>query len=315
MPARLLIVNYHRLWPSRSSRRSDFDDGVFGPDIEEFRRQLAWLRSATTVLDEAGLLELGSKTICPRGELYSAITFDDAYIDCYSLARPVLDSLGIKGIFFVPVEMIDSRQLGWWDLAAYLLKQSAKATVTVGRHEFNLQARSEESLRQVLNLFKLRPAEETGSLLAELSSACGVPVPETDVQSAQLMDWDQIRELQATGHGIGSHTFSHRVLATLPPKEQEREIKESRRALEARIGASVMSFAYPVGGPQHIDRHSVTSAREAGYEQAFTFNTGVSALPFVDRFRIPRESAHTLEVLMAKILLPGLMGMHKQRLT
>jgi peptidoglycan/xylan/chitin deacetylase (PgdA/CDA1 family) len=311
--ASLLIVNYHRLWPLRGSDRSQFDDGVFGPDVEAFGRQLAWLRSATTVLDETGLLELCSRDGGRRGELYSAVTFDDAYIDCYSLAKPVLDSLGIRGIFFVPVEMIDSRQLGWWDLAAYILKQTQKHAVSVAGQTFDLKSGFAASLRHILNLFKLRPMEETSELLAELSRTCEVAPPGKDAQSAELMTWKQLREMRAAGHGIGSHTFSHRVLATLPPEEQEREIKGSRSELGSRIGVSVMSFAYPVGGPQHIDRHSVAFARQAGYEQAFTFNTGVADLPIPDRYRIPRESANSLDVLKAKVLMPGLMGLREKR--
>jgi hypothetical protein len=75
----------------------------------------------------------------------------------------------------------------------------------------------------------------------------------------------------------------------------------------------VLSFAYPVGGTQHINSHSVRLAQEAGYEQAFTFNTGIARLPIADRFRIPRESAHSFDVLRAKTLMPGLMGLREKR--
>jgi peptidoglycan/xylan/chitin deacetylase (PgdA/CDA1 family) len=312
MPAALLIVNYHRIWPSRTAR-TEFDDEVFGPDVDEFRRQMEWLRSATTVLDEPGLLDLLSRDVARRGEIYSVITFDDAYVDCHSLARPVLDGLGLRGIFFVPVDMIDTRQLGWWDLAAYLMKKSSKPEVAIGNDILDLRAHFGRSLRRILNLFKLRPAEETGSLLEELSSACGVPLPDREEQGAQLMTWEQLREMRASGHGIGSHTFSHRVLATLTNGQQEREIKSSRTELAARIGAEVLSFAYPVGGPQHINSHSVSFVRDAGYQQAFTFNTGIASIPVQDRFLIPRESAHSFEILKAKVWMPGLMGLREKR--
>ncbi len=88
----LLVVNYHRLHRSSDRLRSRFDDGVFGPDVETFRRQVEWLKSATTVLDEEGVLSLLSGKDLPRGSLLSAITFDDGYIDCYTLARSVLES-------------------------------------------------------------------------------------------------------------------------------------------------------------------------------------------------------------------------------
>ena len=310
--ATLLIVNYHRIRPSRTAATL-FDDGVFGPDQEEFRRQMQWLQSSTTVLDETGLLELATRDDGRRGQVFSAVTFDDAYADCYSLARPVLDQFGIRGIFFVPIDMIDDRRLGWWDIAAYLLKTTPKPVIAVGNEVLELRAGFESSIRRVLNLFKLRPAEETGNLLEELSTACEVQLPGKDLQSAELMTWEQLRSMKAGGHGIGSHSFSHRVLATLSPELQEREIKASRGELAARIGNEVLSFAYPVGGPQHINSHSVRLVREAGYQQAFTFNTGVADLPIRDRLQIPRVFAHTLDELKAKTLMPGLMGERKQR--
>jgi peptidoglycan/xylan/chitin deacetylase (PgdA/CDA1 family) len=164
-----------------------------------------------------------------------------------------------------------------------------------------------------LNLFKHRPADETDSLLEQLSQACGVPLPSDEAQSAELMSWKQLRAMRAMGHGIGSHTFSHRVLATLPPPEQAREIGDSRGDLAARIHGEVMSFAYPVGGVRHIDSNSVACVREAGYQLAFTFNTGMARLPLGDRFQIPRESADTVEILQAKALMPGLMGVREKR--
>jgi peptidoglycan/xylan/chitin deacetylase (PgdA/CDA1 family) len=311
-PVSLLVVNYHRLRPSVSATTA-FDDGVFGPDQAEFRRQMQWLRASTVVLDEQGLLELSRQGGGQRGEVYSAVTFDDAYCDCYSLARPVLEEVGIRALFFVPIDMIDSRQLGWWDVAAYLMKRTSKRAIVVGNDILELGSGFAASLRRVLTMFKLRPVEETSSLLEELSRACDVPLPGEELQSAELMTWDQLRELKAGGHGIGSHTYSHRVLATLSPEQQEREIKSSRLELAKRIGADIRSFAYPVGGPQHINRDSVRLVREAGYEQAFTFNTGIARLPIADQFQIPRESAHSLDVLRAKTLMPGLMGLREKR--
>lgn len=312
-PVSLLVVNYHRIWPSATAE-TPFDDGVFGPDQDEFLRQMQWLRASTTVLDESGLLELAGKSGGRRGEIYSAVTFDDAYSDCFQLAKPVLEQVGIRALFFVPIDMIDSRRLGWWDLAAYLMKNSSKEKITLGNDVLNLRKSNlKVALRRVLNVFKLRPVEETGNLLEELSGACGVPLPNKDLQSAELMTWEQLRALKAAGHGIGSHTFSHRVLATLTPEQQEREIKSSRPELAGRLAADVHSFAYPVGGPQHINNHSIRLVREAGYQQAFTFNTGIARLPVSDRFQIPRESAHSFDLLKAKILMPGLMGLREKR--
>ena len=290
-----------------------FDDGVFDTDVETFRRQMEWLKASTVVLDETQLLRLGRGDDLPRGALYSEVTFDDGYIDCFTLARPVLDDLGIRGIFFIPFDMLETRRLGWWDVAAYLLKSSRHGSIQVDGQKYDLQGDFQGSLRRILGVFKLQPAERSEALLARIADACGVALPSRDLQSAELMTWEQVRAMQAAGHGIGSHTLSHRVLATLSPEAQASEIKGSKGSLEAMLGRDVLSFAYPVGGPQHINDHSVRLAREAGYQQAFTFLTGLASLPLTERFRIPRESAVSLDVLKAKALLPRVMGLELLR--
>lgn len=312
-PASLLVLNYHRLRDSRRGAPSIFDDGVFDTDFESFRHQMRWLKTATNLLDENALLKFGSAGELPHGTVCSAVTFDDGYIDCYTLVKPVLDELGIRGIFFIPVEMIESRRLGWWDVAAYLLKKTKRESIRIDDQVYDLVREFSQSLKRILTLFKLEKAERTEALLAKLAEACQVAPPLKNEQSAELMTWTQVRELRAEGHAIGSHAMSHRVLATLDPLVQKREIFDSRRELQAIIGSSIASFAYPVGGPPHFNELSVALVREAGYDQAFTFNTGNASLPVRDRFRIPRESASSLPVLKAKALLPSLMGMEIRR--
>ena len=306
--ASLLILNYHRLHPSQGRGTSAFDDGVFDTDIDTFARQMRWLKASTTVLDEDGLLKAASAGSLDRKRIYSAVTFDDGYIDCYELARPILDELGIRALFFIPVEMIESRRLGWWDIAAYLLKRTELESITLDGRSYDLGKNFAPALKQILHDFKLEKSDRTEGLLFRLSDICRVPIPGPNEQSAELMTWSQIRQLRNSGHAIGSHAMSHRVLATLDASTQEHEIFGSRTELQTAVGASILSFAYPVGGPQHFNEVSVALIREAGYEQAFTFNTGISSVPIADRFQIPRESAKSLSALKAKALLPRVMG-------
>jgi peptidoglycan/xylan/chitin deacetylase (PgdA/CDA1 family) len=306
--ASLMIFNYHRLWPSRRSGPSVFDDGVFGPDAEDFRLQMEWLKRETHVLDEQGILNLANQAEHPKGAVYSAVTFDDAYVDCHTIAAPILKQVGIRAIFFVPVRMIESRRLGWWDQAAYMLKACKQRSIAVRGEEMDLRADFGRALRRILDMFKLQPFEKTERLLSELSTACGVSLPTPDLQSAELMSWDQIRDLHASGHAIGSHTLSHRVLATLSPEEQAEEIGMSKAQLSDHLGEAVRSFAYPVGGPRHFNDTSVNLVRSSGYLMAFTFNTGMETLPLTDLFRIRRESAHSFDLLQAKVRMPSLMG-------
>lgn len=63
---------------------------------------------------------------------------------------------------------------------------------------------------------------------------------------APALDWPALGELAASGRcEIGSHTWSHRDLPSVPPAELEGELRGSRRRLEERLGTAVDSFCYP----------------------------------------------------------------------
>jgi peptidoglycan/xylan/chitin deacetylase (PgdA/CDA1 family) len=87
------------------------------------------------------------------------------------------------------------------------------------------------------------------------------------------MNWEQARELVESGlFDVGSHSVYHPFLPELSPAELERQMRDSKRKLETKLSTRVGTFAYPFG---IYDRATIAAARAAGYELAFTINTGV----------------------------------------
>jgi peptidoglycan/xylan/chitin deacetylase (PgdA/CDA1 family) len=84
------------------------------------------------------------------------------------------------------------------------------------------------------------------------------------------LSWDDVREMVALGHDIGSHTVTHANMATIPIDQASTELVESKRTLEDRLGRPVRWFAYPFGGRQHFDPDRLALVREAGYEGCFS---------------------------------------------
>jgi len=70
-----------------------------------------------------------------------------------------------------------------------------------------------------------------------------------------LLDWEEIRRLQAEGVRFGSHTMSHPVLTTLCPAEVIYEAARSRLILEDGLGMPVTSVAYPYGSTDEAVEH------------------------------------------------------------
>jgi peptidoglycan/xylan/chitin deacetylase (PgdA/CDA1 family) len=69
-------------------------------------------------------------------------------------------------------------------------------------------------------------------------------------QGHKCLTWSEVRELHAEGITFGSHTVTHPQLRLLPRSEVERELDDSKAAIEDALGTAVTSFAYPYAFPQ-----------------------------------------------------------------
>jgi peptidoglycan/xylan/chitin deacetylase (PgdA/CDA1 family) len=84
------------------------------------------------------------------------------------------------------------------------------------------------------------------------------------------LDWDDLREMVRLGHEIGSHTVSHADLGLIGAEEARRELVESKKALEVRLGCPARWFAYPFGGRGNFRPEYLPLVQAAGYEGCFS---------------------------------------------
>jgi peptidoglycan/xylan/chitin deacetylase (PgdA/CDA1 family) len=87
---------------------------------------------------------------------------------------------------------------------------------------------------------------------------------------------------------IGAHTVTHARLSSLPPEQQCREITESKRALEERLGHPVASFSYPFGNHADYTADTVRLVREAGFDHACSNFGGAVRRRTARRFELNR---------------------------
>jgi peptidoglycan/xylan/chitin deacetylase (PgdA/CDA1 family) len=76
------------------------------------------------------------------------------------------------------------------------------------------------------------------------------------------LTWDEARELSRLGHEIGAHGWDHRNLDRLTETELRRDVRESRREIEARVGRECLSLSLPNGAG---GKREVAIAREEGF--------------------------------------------------
>jgi peptidoglycan/xylan/chitin deacetylase (PgdA/CDA1 family) len=119
------------------------------------------------------------------------------------------------------------------------------------------------------------------------------------------MTWEMLNEMKENGMSIGSHTYSHRSLATLNLAEMNEEVGHSKKRLEEELQTEVSSFSYPFGSPVYGDFNSVTeeALSKAGYATACTTGWGANRRgdnPYTLK-RIPVSDHDTLFDFKCKI--------------
>lgn len=180
-----------------------------------------------------------------------AITFDDGFRDNYEIAYPILRKYNIPATIFLTTGYIDSEAAPWFIKLRYIFMQTAKTHFNLSHNgtniSFSMRTRDEKfaASDRAMAYLKNFPDAERLPLLDRLCDELEV----NDFQGLDnlMLTWDQIREMTENGISFGAHTVNHPVLSRIPLDKAEREIRQSKETIEAKIQKPVASFAYPFG--------------------------------------------------------------------
>ncbi|CCN71615.1 polysaccharide deacetylase family protein [Vibrio nigripulchritudo] len=99
---------------------------------------------------------------------------------------------------------------------------------------------------------------------------------ETPDRKVELMSREQLKEMSDSGLvEVGGHTLTHPKLSQLDEAQQRHEIKANKEELEALLGKSLTSFAYPYGDHNEDTKRI---SKELGYDFSVATNSGPHAL-------------------------------------
>jgi peptidoglycan/xylan/chitin deacetylase (PgdA/CDA1 family) len=82
----------------------------------------------------------------------------------------------------------------------------------------------------------------------------------------KFLGWGELKELQAAGHSVQSHGWSHRFLTACDEGELDYELRMSRHALEDRLGVAVEEISIPGG---RWDTRVLRACADAGYRRVY----------------------------------------------
>ncbi len=106
------------------------------------------------------------------------------------------------------------------------------------------------------------------------------------------LSWDELRDMQTRGMGIGSHTLSHTALPEVTITERQREVIDSKAILEQELGRPVDFLSYPYG---KFDQATIGVLRQANYRGA------CSGVPGLNRPGDEDYSLRRVNILRGKL--------------
>jgi peptidoglycan/xylan/chitin deacetylase (PgdA/CDA1 family) len=271
----------------------------------------AFLDAVLRRLDELGyeiipISALAERIRQPQPERkFAVLTFDDCYRDNEEHAFPILRKRRAPFTVFATTGFAEGAAPIWWlDIAESV---ECGATLRFEGGPVRL-ATAEQKLREFNGLFgELR---ERPGMLGEIARFAAEAGIDTLARTRQhCLDWRNLGTLAADPLcTIGAHTLTHPMLGTQNHATAYREMAESKRVLEEKLGRPIRHIAYPVGDPLSAGTREFSMAREIGFETGFTTRPGVIFPGHADHLHaLPRLSVNGLYQSIADfdVLLSG----------
>lgn len=267
---RLTIVTFHRVLPPALRRDYPYPGLVATPDELAFCLRYFTRHYTCLPLGEAHA-QWSRRNAAARPPL--AVTFDDAALDNFEHARPVLAAAGVRATFFAPVDAVAEGIPLWHDVLGFALVHAVRRCPQAVRGalaEAGLPTDVPPDPDRVAAASKALPPEARHATVARIAALAPDPLPAW----AAPMAWTHLRALAGEGHEIGSHSMSHPLLPQCDAERKRRELVTSRTVLERELDQPVTAIAYPNGD---CDRETEHIAHRAGYVRGVTTRWGTNA--------------------------------------
>ena len=295
-PDLLRVLTYHRV----ESNDAEPSAGI-GISVDGFAEQMRYLKARCRVLSVHELID----TVRDRRELPRRsvlVTFDDGYRDFRANAWPVLASLGLSSTLFVPTAFPgEPGRHFWWDDLQHALARTGRRDsleTPIGSLPLGTASERNAAYSRLRHRVKQLPHVEAMAWVAGICRELGVSPPPADV-----LRWDELRELAREGVIMGSHTRTHPLLTRIPSEQARLEVRESLRDLERELGtAPPPILAYPAGA---FDDCVVRMLAEEGIVLGFTTVRGANSL----------RTAHPLKLRRINVGRRTPLGLMRAQLT
>jgi len=260
-----IILMYHSVADDAHSKWVDPRNHV--PAVV-FRKQMEFLARERRVVALTDLIAMLHRGRTPETGTV-VITFDDGYLDNFTIAASILDYYGLTATLFLPTVYIDREEAQWVDQAYTAFKFRTKHVLTWGQSMktlFDLDDAKQyvDGYQAVCQALLSASAIQRRILLDDLHKQ----LQPASHPPRLTMNWDEVRTLLGNHHcfEIGGHTLEHADLTSISHSEAKNELIACSQRIKDELGVQPCHFSFCYGRTSEPLRQLVS---QAGFEAAF----------------------------------------------
>lgn len=301
--SKLRIIMYHYVRDLKNSRYPE----IKGLDYELFRSQLEFLKDNFHVVTMEEVIEAWNSADKKLPENAVLLTFDDGYIDNFTMVYPLLHEYRMQGSFFIPGKsfaegkLLDVNKIHFilasadidclvQDIFAYLDEYRSKTEgipsndelfekyAVAGRYD------NKETIF-VKRILQTAIPEDIRNIVSSQLFEKYVGVPEKVFAGELYMNRDQIRCMKQDGMFIGVHGYDHYWLGNLSPDEMKRDIDKALETMDEFIDRDNWVLNYPYGS---YSQDVLDYIADKGCRLGMTIQVEVADSSVHNRYLLPR---------------------------
>lgn len=279
---------------------------IKGLDSSLFRQQIEYMKNNFNIVTMEQVIDaVEGKVELPEKALL--LTFDDGYVDNYTVAFPILEEFGVQGSFFIPGKTFTTHQLLDVNKVHYILAsadinklvEDVKSQMNYYRgNEFDYAPTeqlfseyavanrfdSKETIFVKRMLQTVLPQKLRNTISSNLFEKY-VDVTEEQLAYELYMSEEQIRTMKRHGMHIGCHGYDHYWLGNLTPEQMRQDISMALDTIDEFIDRKHWVMNYPYG---NYNSDVLEYIKSQGACVGLTTEVRVAKLGYDNALELPR---------------------------